>query len=403
MFTTKEKAKINEYYKIALERIKTKHIACFEGHEKPVFLISDCYPGVWLEHVYDSVFFAKLDDKYIDIAKNTLMLFLNNQNENGQFPCYVIDRKKCTDLPEYGYSQTQECVSFASLCYEYYEMSEDREFLKLAYDKCIKWVNWYKKYRMPSKKGLVEMFCGYDTGHDNSGRLEDVMYDRCAKDENAEEYPAGDNVLPAITPDMNAVFYGNLSALSKMAEALGDLDAVRKWNEDAQFVKKQMFDICYDSDDEFFYDVDKNGNMRKYLSISVTNIFTEHMLDLDEMDIIYEKHLKNPNEFYMPYPFPSMAKSDKTFKKTLSGNSWGYYSQALTMLRCTRWMDFYGKSSDFDEILEKWIKKWTFDNKIMFGQELDPITGENSDCSQWYSSGMLIYIYAVKRLGLLEN
>ena len=97
------------------------------------------------------------------------------------------------------------------------------------------------------------------------------------------------------------------------------------------------------------------------------------------------------------------GKKLKSFKKSLSGNSWGYYSQALTMLRCTRWMDFYGKNADFDEILEKWIRKWTFGNKIMFGQELDPLTGENSDSSQWYSSGMLIYIYAVKRLGLLED
>ena len=50
-------------------------------------------------------------------------------------------------------------------------------------------------------------------------------------------------------------------------------------------------------------------------------------------------------------------------------------------------------------LLEKWIDKWTFGNKIMFGQELDPLTGETSDCSEWYSSCMLVYIYAVRRLG----
>ena len=162
-----------------------------------------------------------------------------------------------------------------------------------------------------------------------------------------------------------------------------------------------MFENCYDYEDAFFYDVDKKGNMRKYLSISITNVFSEHILTQKEFDLMYDKHMKNPDEFYTEYPFPSMAKSDASFKKNKSGNSWGFYSQALTMLRCTRWMDFYGKSRDFDEILEKWVRQWTFGNSIMFGQELHPLTGEPSDCSEWYSSCMLVYIYAVKRLGLL--
>ena len=119
------------------------------------------------------------------------------------------------------------------------------------------------------------------------------------------------------------------------------------------------------------------------------------------MNKIYFRHLKNPDEFYTPYPFPSIAKSDPDFIQNLDGNSWGFYSQAVTVLRCTRWMDYYGKENDFDEILEKWIRKWTFGNKIMFGQELNPLTGETSACSEWYSSCMLTYIYAVRRLNIL--
>ena len=63
-------------------------------------------------------------------------------------------------------------------------------------------------------------------------------------------------------------------------------------------------------------------------------------------------------------------------------------------------MDHYGKGKDFDEILEKWVAKWTFGNEIMFGQELHPLTGKPSDSSEWYSSCMLVYIYAVRRLNL---
>ncbi|MEE1047934.1 MAG: alpha-L-rhamnosidase, partial [Clostridia bacterium] len=113
---------------------------------------------------------------------------------------------------------------------------------------------------------------------------------------------------------------------------------------------------------------------------------------------IYNKHLRNEDEFWTPFPFPSMAKADKTFKQNAAGNSWGFYSQALTVLRCTRWMDYYNKNEDFDEILEKWIKQWTFTDKLKFGQELHPLTGEPSECSEWYSSCMLVCLYAIRRL-----
>ena len=35
-------------------------------------------------------------------------------------------------------------------------------------------------------------------------------------------------------------------------------------------------------------------------------------------------------------------------------------------------------------------------------EEIDPITGDPTPCSPWYSSGMLSYIYAAERLGIAE-
>ena len=109
----------------------------------------------------------------------------------------------------------------------------------------------------------------------------------------------------------------------------------------------------------------------------------------------------NPDEFYSEFPFPAIAKSDIGFERNREGNSWNYYSQALTVLRCTRWMDYYGFSKEFDAVLEKWVHQWAFSETTLFGQELDPFTGEPSACSQWYSSCMLVYIYAVRRLEIL--
>ena len=55
-------------------------------------------------------------------------------------------------------------------------MTRDRGFLEKAYRSASMWENWFRNTRMTTGRGLVEMFYGYDTGHDNSGRLEGMLF-----------------------------------------------------------------------------------------------------------------------------------------------------------------------------------------------------------------------------------
>ena len=72
------KEKIATLYTMALERIEKVHIACFRGMEKPLFLISEQYPGLWLEHVYDSVLPAQLEPRFLQVAGNAIHLFIDS-------------------------------------------------------------------------------------------------------------------------------------------------------------------------------------------------------------------------------------------------------------------------------------------------------------------------------------
>ena len=129
------------------------------------------------------------------------------------------------------------------------------------------------------------------------------------------------------------------------------------------------------------------------------------VLDKDEdaelIRELYERHISNPEEFATPYPYPSMAICDPSCREHAENNCWGYFSQGLIALRCTLWMDEYGFSEELDRLCKAWVEAWTkhYDT-VKFGQELDPITGVPTDCSEWYSSTMLFYLYAVKRLEL---
>jgi len=393
---------INQICKEIRERIENIHIKKFG--EKELLSISTQYMGLWLEHVYDAVLYARMDKSKLYLAKNTIDIFVENQKD-GQYPFRVGEKNgKIT----FGYSQIQECVSFVTLALEVAEMLNDDGFYRKIYDSGVKWISWLENNRMTLKKGLIEMFVGYDTGHDNSGRLEGMSCMRNyilpgGERANASVLPQDDEVVPIIAVDMNCNFYGNMMALSKIAEKLGNFDDAVFWKNKAQGVKAKLFEICYDEKDVFFYDVDKNGNKRKYLSSTIFHLFLENLLDKEAdralIDKIYTRHIKNEKEFWTNYPFPSMAICDKSCEGHMVINSWGYYTQGLIVLRCIRWMDYYGMSKDFDLICKKWIEAWTdcYDD-FKFGQEIDPVTGKPTKSSEWYSSCMLMYLYAVKRL-----
>lgn len=393
---------IKERYEQALRRIREFHIKSFPGQEGPLFLISTTYPGVWMEHVYDGIKYAELEPEAgIQVAKNQTLLFIRNQKADGHLPFNVLDesilrgRARMPGAGSVGYSQIQECVSVGRLCLETYRMLGEREYLEEVYAAMKAWDKWQCENRMTLGKGLIELFCLYDTGHDNSARLADIPV-KCPDSEG--KAPVAADAVPILAPDMNAVFYGDRCALAEMADELGLTGEAEAWRAKAAAVKQNMIDLLYDPDDAFFYDMDRHGNRRKFLSIAISNVFQEHVPDKEMADLIYEKHMKNPREFWTEYPFPSMAISDPGSRKDRDGNSWGYYSQALTALRCARWMDHYGYSADYDHMLAKWVDGITRAD-MNFAQELDPITGEMSKSSEWYSSALLLYVYACRRLG----
>ncbi len=400
-----ETAKIREIVRTASDRIKNVHIGLFKNTDKPLFLISETYPGIWMEHVYDSVFFASRNPEYLFLAENTVNLFMDRQTEEGQLP-FAVMRSGSTR-----YAQIQECVSFYTLCLEVWRMNRDPAFLRKAYESGKKWDGWLRRYRMTTGRGLIEMFVGYDTGHDNSGRLEGMAcqgnYVKDGVEQNAGVLPPDDGITPILAVDMNANFYGDERALAEMARALGLDEEAAAWEASSAEVKKKLFEHCCSEKDAFFYDADRNGNLRKYKSSTIFHLFLEKVLDPAKdaalIGRIYREHLKNPDEFWTPYPFPSMAVNDPSCARHADRNCWGYYTMGLIVLRCTRWMDAYGWSRDFDTVCEKWLEAWTrcFD-RVPLGQEIDPFTGDPTPCSPWYSSGMLSYIYAAERLGIAE-
>lgn len=401
---TANRRQILEKAELARKRIADFHLRVIANSPGDVFLISTAYPGVWMEHAFDALCYASLspeDPKAVRVAENQMLLFIRNQKPDGHLPAYVLDPELLKQKPAYGrplgYGQIQECVSFASLCFETWLLSRNTAFLQEAYKACKGWEQWICKNRMTMELELAETFCVFDTGHDNSLRFEGLPGG--CPDPEGKTY-ADLKELPILSPDVNAVLYGNRRALADMANALGKPEEETEWLKKAQALKTRMTELLFDSSDDYFYDVGRDLNKRKIKSISITNVFSEKVLTQEEFDRIYHKHFKDPDEFDAPYPFPSIALCDSRGHAHAEKNCWGYFSQALTALRAQRWMDFYGRSEDYDRLLEKWVDVYALQSETLFTQEIDPFTGIPTDCSRWYSSAMLLYLYAVKRLKL---
>ncbi len=402
-----ETAKIHERYLSALEHIRTHHLRIFPGCEKPVFLIGETYAGVWLEHVWDAVFWALHDRAGADVAVAQVDLFLRYQKPDGQLPCYVLDGYSAYEsawhmIRHTGgvcYGQLQEVASFARAALEAARLSQNEAFLARAYEGCARWDMWLMQHRNTRGTGLVELFCEFDTGLDNCPRVMDGGIPRQCAHADARICPDLD-FMPLLAPDLSAHVYGSRMALAEMAELLGRREWAGQWRERANEIKQLIHAYCFDPEDEFFYDVDRQGNFRKYRTIHITRLFQEHVLDQDLADRIYERYLRNPAEFWTPYPFPSVSLADPSFDSSFSQpNSWGCWSNALTALRSMMWMDHYGKGKDLYLLLGSWLQAYASAEEC-FSQGLHPISGATTPGINWYSSGMLLYLHAAERLGL---
>ena len=206
-----------------------------------------------------------------------------------------------------------------------------------------------------------------------------------------------------LTPDMNACYLGNLRALAAMARMLGLPVEADVWEKKAEDVRRRMFEYLWDEEDQYFYDVDRHGRKRRIRSISITNVFSERVFDADLGNAVFDRYIANPAHFWTPYPMPAVAISDPTWVQKLDGNSWGFYSQGLTALRSMRWMPAYGREAEMEELMRRWVSAWSHSETTPFGQELHPITGQPSKCAPWYSSCMLYFLHAIRRLYDIEQ
>lgn len=354
---------------------------------QPVLIEGGAYPGIWLEcGPLEGAVYGRF---FPEVAIANHAIFFHYQREDGWLPYNLRADHRV------GFSQIQMVVPIAATAWETAQATGREDFLAQAYTACGRWDAWLLANRSTRGTGLCELFCEYDTGHDHSPRVQGLP--RACPGEDARNCAAVRS-LPWLAPDLSATVYGGRVALAAMAAALGRRAEAEAWKECAELLRAEIVRVCYDPQDAFFYDVDLEGRFNRVRGDVITRVFGEHVPGPALFEQIYQRHIKDPQAFWTPYPLPSIAANDPSFDHALPLNSWGGASQALTALRAPRWMLHYGQVDDLHHLMTRWVSALL--RADGFQQQMNPWTGEFST-SPGYSPAMCVFIDFVDRLRAL--
>jgi hypothetical protein len=328
---------------------------------EPVLIEGSTYLGIWQEcGPMEALLYRRWRP---DVARASHLTFFKLQRPDGQLPAN-------NKLSETGFGQIQMVVPIAATAWELAHATGDGELLEAAYRACSAWDGWLMRYRNTRGTGLVEGFCTYDTGHDNSPRWAGVP-DQCP-DKDARRFPAGFG-LPRLCPDLSATVYGGRRALADMARALGKTAEGDHWDEQAEAIRRLILTRLYAPEDAAFYDRDADDRFIRVRGDILTRIAGEHIVDQATFDTLWHRQLGNPKAFWSPFPLPSIALDDPTFVRPIPRNSWGGAAQALTALRASRWMEHYRRTAEFGTLMERWCE--AIQRDPTFRQQIDPVSG----------------------------
>ena len=221
-----------------------------------------------------------------DVARNSHMIFFELQRQDGQLPAEP-------QVSAAGFGQIQMVVPIAATAWELAQSTGDDELLRAAYAACSRWDDWLIRYRNTRGTGLIEGFCTYDTGNDNSPRWDGVP-DQCP-DGMRRRCPRlrGFHGFVLISRPRSLVG----EALAAMAKALGkttEADAGQR----VQKIRRLILARSIQERRPRFFDLDAQDRFVTIRCDILTRVCGEHVPDQALFDEFVDRQIHEPKAFW---------------------------------------------------------------------------------------------------------
>lgn len=297
------------------------------------------YPYQWF---WDSCFHAIVlshFDTYL--AKNEVRNLLKSQREDGFVPHIVfwssspllspwlVLESKSSLFPKT--SQLIQPPLLAEAVEKIFKIDPDTKFLNEVLPKLVNFYNWLAKQRDPDNDGLISIIAPYESGMDQSPSFDEIMgirddnfvnvalsgrkitFKNMVRKYNLESI-FSDDFFSVEDVLVNSIYIKNLQVLYKILSDVGDDQNALHFHTLYLKAKKSLIDKCYDKDRGFFFD--NYSKEEKRINVLTIKGLVPLILDLPKIivDSLVKKHLLNKEEFWLPFPLPSVAKSEPTFK-----------------------------------------------------------------------------------------
>lgn len=267
------------------------------------------YNGVWLEtQPMGGEMYAKRD---LRVALANMLIFFRNQRKDGKLPGMISQRDLWSSLTVH-YDWMQGCfLPYAAL--KLYYLIKDRDYLNMLYRTLADFDAYLWSCRDSNSDGCLESWCIWDTGEDNC--TVQMLHGLKQPDHGAwgKDTPPTDRTpFPYDSPQYMGYSYACRIVLSKISEILENSEA-ELWKERAKEVQIRAKERLWDENRHAFFMRDASGEFVNALTQENIKCMYMGLMTQDMADSFVKEHLFNEEEFWTPYPFPSIAANDPYF------------------------------------------------------------------------------------------
>jgi hypothetical protein len=351
---------------------------------EPILHEGGVYQGCWLEST--GTINAELLSRFLpSVARRTFAGFAEQQRADGLFPYKIT-------VNGGAFSQIQTVTPLARSVWTHYLLNgRPHEFLAMMYAAMARNDEWLATWRDTRGTGGVEAFCTYDTGHDLSARFWHMPDSPLGND--PTRYDADNPFLPLVAPDLTANVACQRRYLSRIAEELGTDGQV--WRDKARSSEAALFACCWDADDAFFYDLDRNDEFVRVQSDVLLRVLACEIGDDAMFDAALKRYLLNTRKFFARYPFTSLALDEPRFDAAFDYNSWSGPSNFLSIIRAPHAFEAHHRYVELNWAIQPVLG--ALFRAPRFAQTISPWTGD-AGYTDTYSPSILCLIDFVERL-----